>query len=306
MIAQEGMSREQVISALRKSVAALRTIDRPDEARRVANILEDYLNSDRKKRAERERDPSPRSEQPMSEREIGIQQVKQMRMALEGLIAAEKTDAAHLLEKAIRARELRLEGKRDEKSQKMIADSPNRGAQIELLMFAAKFLKEQGKTEKAQVVQSLAEKFRRPKDSTRERENADLERRNADRERANISRQRRERESAERERGGAERDRERAGADRAPNDSGGQRRNRDADLERSRAQDMAKRREIERAKISEMMEMNQKLIAEMKAQIEKINKENRARIEQLSRYNEEMGQHLKSMNRAPTRKTKGN
>ena len=301
VIAQEGMGREEVISALRKSVAALRTIDRPDEARRMANILEDYLNSDRKKRAERERDPSPR-EQPMSEREIGIEHVKHMRMALEGLMAAKKIDAAESLEKAIHAREMRLEGKRDEKSQRIIADSPSREAQIELLMFSARFLKEQGKTEKAQVVQSLAENLRRPQDSNRRRENADLERRNADRERANISRPRRDRESAERERAGADRDRREA--DRARENLGGQRRNRETDLEPASAQDVAKHREIDRAKISEMMEMNQKLIAEMRAQMEKIDRENRARIEQLSRFNEEMGQLLKSMNRAP--KTQGN
>lgn len=164
-MSQEGMSREEVISALKKGIVALKTIDRTEDARRMTNVLERYLSTERRRES-----PRQRGERQISEREIGVQHVKQMRWALEGLIAAEKKEAAIALEKAIRARELRLEGKDDERSREMIAGSPNRGAQIELLMYAARFLKEQGKTEKAQVVSQLAEKFRRPRSEVRERE----------------------------------------------------------------------------------------------------------------------------------------
>ena len=53
---------------------------------------------------------------------------------------------------------------------RLIASSPDREAQIELLSFAASCLERQSKMEQAKVVQDLANKFTRPKNVARKSE----------------------------------------------------------------------------------------------------------------------------------------
>jgi hypothetical protein len=108
----------------------------------------------------RERDEGwARRERPKSEREVVLHQLEVMRMALHALKEAERGDAAELLTLAIRAREVMLEGRRDEEAQSIRERAPNREQLVEILSLAAKLWREFGNAEKGAVVGQLAEQL---------------------------------------------------------------------------------------------------------------------------------------------------
>lgn len=173
------MSRQDVLEGLERGVVALRAIDRAEDAEHLLEILRDYANE--RKDRDRER-AQPKRE--LTEREVARQHLKFMRYAFEALRDAGKEDAADLMEHAIHARELRLEGADGPDAREVMKSAPKRGAEIELLLFAAKFLRESGKTERAQVVQELGERFQETWKRNREREQARDRDRRQDRERS--------------------------------------------------------------------------------------------------------------------------
>ncbi|MHC4768609.1 MAG: hypothetical protein ACYTEI_07855, partial [Planctomycetota bacterium] len=69
-------------------------------------------------------------------------------------------DSAELLHRAIRAREVQLEGRRDREAAQIREQAPTLGQQIELLAYAADLWQEFGHEEKARVVGELAERMR--------------------------------------------------------------------------------------------------------------------------------------------------
>ncbi len=110
-----------------------------------------------------------------------------MQLAYGWLAETGRKEAADQLEHVIDARRLILKGNREGKAGEVIRTMPSRGQQIELLMLAAKVMSEHDKgREKAEMVQHLANTFRRP---------ADREKRNRE---GNQVTQQRERRDAER------------------------------------------------------------------------------------------------------------
>ncbi|MFH1881094.1 MAG: hypothetical protein ABIL62_00085 [Planctomycetota bacterium] len=108
----------------------------------------------------RERDEGrARGERPKSEREVVLHQLEVMRMALPALKEAERGDAVELLTLAIRAREVMLEGRKDEEAQSIREQAPNREQLVEILSMAAKLWREFGNDEKGAVVGQLAEEL---------------------------------------------------------------------------------------------------------------------------------------------------
>jgi hypothetical protein len=73
---------------------------------------------------------------------------------------ARRDDSAELLHRAIRAREVQLEGRRDREAAQAREQAPTLGQQIELLAYAADLWQEFGHEEKAKVVGELAERMR--------------------------------------------------------------------------------------------------------------------------------------------------
>ncbi len=161
---QREMGREEVIAALERGVAALKTIDRPDQAEQLLNTLKEYRRLDR----ERQRATAD-AKRESPEREIGMQQVRQMLVAFEALKNAEKNEAAELLEHAIHARKLRLERAEGPDAREIIESAPSRENEIELLFMAADLLQESGKPDKAEVVRRLGEQFRETINRNRQR-----------------------------------------------------------------------------------------------------------------------------------------
>ncbi len=79
-----------------------------------------------------------------------------MRVAFKAFLEAEKHDAAHLMEYAIHALELGIEGRRDEEAQRLRKNAPDRAQQIELLRRAAALWASWGHEAKAAQVGALA------------------------------------------------------------------------------------------------------------------------------------------------------
>jgi hypothetical protein len=102
-----------------------------------------------------------------------MHQLEVMEMGLHALKEANRADAAELLTLAIRAREMMLEGRRDEEARAVRERAPNREQLAEILAMAARLWREEfDRPEKAAVVGELAEQMaaaRRDRASQRER-----------------------------------------------------------------------------------------------------------------------------------------
>jgi len=151
------------------------------ERREVERRREGREREERERRRERDEGRATR-ERPKSEREVVLHQLEVMRMALPALKEAERGDAVELLTLAIRAREVMLEGRKDEEAHRIRERSPSREQLVEILSVAAKLWREFGKAEKSAVVGQLAEQLSGArKRQVREREEREVRRRRTER-----------------------------------------------------------------------------------------------------------------------------
>jgi len=102
------------------------------------------------------RDRRAREERPRSEREVAMHQLEVMEMGLHALREANRADAAELLMRAIRAREMMLEGRRDEEAQAVRRRAPNREQLTEILSMAARLWRQFDRPDRAAEVGQLA------------------------------------------------------------------------------------------------------------------------------------------------------
>ena len=164
----------EILPGLKAGAAALRDLGRHEEAEKLerlaAELQKQAAAGGKRRRGE-------------SEREIALEQIRIMRIALQGLLDAGREDSAELMEHAIHAQELALEGVRNKKAIKVFESAPNLGQRVELLMFAARKLRNAGKKEQASAVanlgEQLLERFRAEQKQGREgepREGGDKER----------------------------------------------------------------------------------------------------------------------------------
>lgn len=147
------------LERLEQGMAALRELGRHDELERLEHIaaqLRERLShqAEERRRADNERAADRR------QRETARRDLKIMRYALEALAEAERPDAADLIERALRATEMTLEGRRDEEARHMRETAPNAAQQVELLALAAEILQDRGRGERAQAVGQLSRRMR--------------------------------------------------------------------------------------------------------------------------------------------------
>lgn len=136
--------RGQLAELLMFSERVLRERQQPDRAELVGGLARELAESlERRQGGEKER-------------EIARRRLKIMRYAVEALAAGERPDAADLVETAIHARELALEGRRDEEAIRIRERVPQRGQLAELLGLAAELLRDAGREERAVAVGRLA------------------------------------------------------------------------------------------------------------------------------------------------------
>jgi len=204
-----------VLEGLERGMAALREIERHEELQALEEVAQGVRRrlerlQERRDRPQRERQREHRGEG--NEREMAMHQLEIMRMAMPALREGERRDAADLLEHAIHARELGLEGVRNEKAQKVFKSAPNRGQLAEILGLSSRLWREFGHTEKAQAVGQLAEQFstraHRERDQQAQREQDRPRREERDRPEARKRREDRDRYEAH----DRQEDRERHGA----------------------------------------------------------------------------------------------
>ncbi len=168
----------RVLEGLEHGIEALRAIRKFEEVEHLQKIAQ---------AVRREIGETPRAGHD-NERAVAMRQLEVMKLALPALREANKGDAAELLQLAIRAREVTLEGRRDREAQTIRSRAPKPGAQAEILGLASRLWREFGNADKAEAVGTLArqmgELHRRQQDRRPDaREGREREHRDGDRER---------------------------------------------------------------------------------------------------------------------------
>lgn len=134
----------EILEGLERGIRALRRLKRHEEAEHLAEIAGQL----KRKLAHRAR--------VREETELAKWQIQVMRYGVEALVKAERRDAADLLERALHARKLALEDRRDEEAMRIRRRAPGPEDQAELLRVAAGLLEEWGKKDRAAAVGKLA------------------------------------------------------------------------------------------------------------------------------------------------------
>ena len=138
--------RKEILAGLRAGIGALRALGRNEEAGRLERIAGELQGEHAARRRPR----------PNREHQVALAQLEIMHSALRALREAGRGDAVDLLENAIRAREVRLEGRRDEEARHILKRAPNREQQAELLALASRLWHEFGHAEEARAIEKLA------------------------------------------------------------------------------------------------------------------------------------------------------
>ena len=141
----------KALKSLEQGIAGLRQLGRHDAAgmlERIADEVRDELVAprDRKRRHHRER-------------QVMVNQIEVMRMVLPVLLEADRVEAAGTLERAIRARELVLEGRGDREARAIREGAPKQGQIIEILALAKALYRDFGMQEKADHLSRLTEEL---------------------------------------------------------------------------------------------------------------------------------------------------
>ncbi len=128
------------------------------EEPRGENPFEARNDREREQREHSEAREPERAERP-TERDILKHQVEVLRIALHALMEAEKRDAAEVVQRAIRAREVTLEERRDDEAHMIRERAPGREQLAEILKMASNVWREFNNQDKAEVVGRLAREF---------------------------------------------------------------------------------------------------------------------------------------------------
>jgi hypothetical protein len=138
---------KEILQGLERGIHALRRLKRHEEAERLMEIA-GHVKKELAHRA--------RAEQ---ETEVARWQIRVLRFGVEALVKAKRHDGADLLERALHARKLTLEGRRDEEAMQIRRRAPGPEDQAELLRVAADLLAEWGQKERAAAVDKLAKQL---------------------------------------------------------------------------------------------------------------------------------------------------
>jgi hypothetical protein len=160
-IREHAPGREQIVELLVLAERIYREFGMNERAAELSRMTEElWPGRDR-----------PRERPRAGPNEEAIHALEVMRMGMAALEEAGRHDSAELLERAIRAREVQLEGRRDREAAEIREQAPTLGQQIELLAYAAELWQEFGHERKAEVISELVERMRsmRPGDLRRGR-----------------------------------------------------------------------------------------------------------------------------------------
>jgi hypothetical protein len=196
-IRERAPSREQLAEILKVASGLWREFNNEDKAAAVGRLAEEFARpGDRERvarerdrqerdRPEREREARPDRDRPVTERDEGresaerralVHQLEVMRVALHGLREAERADAAEVLQRAIRAREVTLEGRRDDEAHQIRERAPSKAQLAEIMGVASGLWREFGNAENAELVARAARELsgERERPATERRRAADM------------------------------------------------------------------------------------------------------------------------------------
>ena len=140
----------EILEGLEHGLVALEKLGRHKEHEILQRVANDV-------RRERERQRRVQRNHP--EREVAERQIEVLRLALAALREGGRPHVAELVELAIRAREVGLEGRRDEEARTIRRRSPNRAQTIELLMLAEELYREFDLEHEAATISRLTEEL---------------------------------------------------------------------------------------------------------------------------------------------------
>lgn len=138
---ERNSEQEEILHGLEQGMVALRKLGRHEELEmleRVANEVREGENP---------------------ERQEAHHQLEIMRSGVHALLEAGRKDTAELLELAILARELKLEGRRGEEAQAIFKRAPDRAQQAEILKYASDLWLKFGHETKAKKLAELSERI---------------------------------------------------------------------------------------------------------------------------------------------------
>lgn len=140
---------QRQIESLRAQVARLSDQrDRPQTPERQVQ---------RTVRRERDTDQAgPQRARARAQRDAALRELEVIRMALHGAREAERRDVMERLTLAIRSREMRLEGRRDEEARGVYERAPNPAQLAELLTLTSRLWREFGNADKSEAIGRLA------------------------------------------------------------------------------------------------------------------------------------------------------
>jgi hypothetical protein len=144
--AEQGEAGE-ILKGLEHGIHALRKLKRHDEAERLMEIAGHVKRELAQRQGARK------------EIEVAKWQIRVLRFGVEALVKADRHDGADLLERALHARKLTLEGRRDEEAMRIRERAPGPEDQAELLRVAADLLAEWGQKDKAAAVDKLGKQL---------------------------------------------------------------------------------------------------------------------------------------------------
>jgi hypothetical protein len=157
-------NREQIVEILVMAEHIYREFGMNERADMLSRQTEElWPRRDRERVREREhaRERNRDHERPPdARREAAMRDLEIMHLAMAALKEKGRHDSAELLHRAIRAREVRLEGRRDREAIEIHEQAPTLGQQIELLAYAADLWEEFGHERKAEMVGGLAARMR--------------------------------------------------------------------------------------------------------------------------------------------------
>jgi hypothetical protein len=162
--------RGEILDGLEQGIEALRRLGRHEEAQHLTEIaaaVREGEDREYKGRVEalfdfllRRDDPEPAVKR----------QLEVMRWAVEILVEHKRVDAAELVERAMHALRLRMEGRNDPEARRIQAGAPGRENLAEALLLAERLLREAGRLEKAEAVEDVVRALLRKDGRKRHRE----------------------------------------------------------------------------------------------------------------------------------------
>ena len=156
-----GERHREIMNGLEHGIAALRELGMNKEAERLHRIAAEV------------RERGERDTRRPTEREIGRRQLEVMRLAMPALREGERRDAADILEHAIHARELAMEGRDGPEAMEVRRGGPNRAQIAEILLLASRLWKDFGNEDKAHITGELGQQFARQERERRARDARD-------------------------------------------------------------------------------------------------------------------------------------